>query len=355
MVTKVAVTLAVFAACAVGAQSPAASAAMQAEVERLVRAAGQLTDAWRGQPAPPLPEVAAVARHGRAVTPLLMALLSDDPAVERDRPRWKAQQQAALALVQIYELNGAPCGTNYCDRDPPERIGHVKQGWLRRIAADAEVRGLTTRQLLERFTAERSAFAQIPVRDELARRGDRSIIAELESRLTLDDRHLRGNAALILGRLGDPRGFETIVDMLADHSSRAITQGIPGGKPTVAGQVRSDRYYAAHLLGDLRDRRGVAVLVPLLNDADVSYIVPWSLAAIGDPRAIAPLIDQLGSPTVSASQRVLAISALERLGAREALPRLREWQNDTRPSNFGEQLTVAEAARHAVAVISGVR
>ena len=46
-------------------------------------------------------------------------------------------------------------------------------------------------------------------------------------------------------------------------------------------QVRTDRYYAAHLLGDLKDPRGVDVLIPLLDDDDVGYIVPWSLAQIG--------------------------------------------------------------------------
>jgi HEAT repeat protein len=53
------------------------------------------------------------------------------------------------------------------------------------------------------------------------------------------------------------------------------------------------------------------------------------------------------------SVRVLAISALETLSAREALPRLRELLHDTRRSNFGNRVTVAEAARRAIAVISG--
>ena len=52
------------------------------------------------------------------------------------------------------------------------------------------------------------------------------------------------------------------------------------------------------------------------------------------------------------SVRVLAISALETLNAREALPRLRELLQDNRRSNLGERTTVAEAARHAIAIIS---
>jgi hypothetical protein len=50
--------------------------------------------------------------------------------------------------------------------------------------------------------------------------------------------------------------------------------------------------------------------------------------------------------------RVLAILALEELNAREALPALRELVRDTRKSSFGNRTTVAEAARHAIAVVS---
>jgi hypothetical protein len=53
--------------------------------------------------------------------------------------------------------------------------------------------------------------------------------------------------------------------------------------------------------------------------------------------------------------RVLAIAALERLGAREALPKLRELQTDNRRANFGEQVKVGEAARHAITVLSSGR
>jgi len=118
----------------------------------------------------------------------------------------------------------------------------------------------------------------------------------------------------------------------------------------VQAQIRADRYYAAHLLGDLKDPRGVELLIPLLNDEDVDDIVPWSLAEIADRRAIGPLIEQMERDDPSV--RVLAISALEKLNAREALPRLRELLQDARRSNFGDRTSVAEAARRAIAVIS---
>ena len=320
---------------------------MQADVDRLVRAAEQLSDTWPTQPPPPISEVALVAQHGEPVTPMLLALLSDDSSVERDRKRWKVQQQAALALIRIYS-EAEQCGRVYCDGDPPERIANIKKGWLRVIALKVELRTLSSRELLDRFK-QASPYEQPALAPLLAAKRGRDTIPELEPLLVDDDRHLRGNAALVLGLLGDPRGFDTIARILADRSSRPRGV-IAGGNWNLQAQIRADRYHAAHLLGDLKDPRGVDLLIPLLNDADVDYIVPWSLAEIGDSRVIEPLIGQLGND--NPSLRVLAILALERLNARETLPRLRELLQETGRSSFSGQTTVAEAARHAIAVIS---
>ena len=117
-----------------------AVSSMQPDVDRLVRAAEKLAGTWPSQPPPAIPEVAIVAGHGKAVVPLLMVLLSDDPSAERDRKRWKVQQQVALPLSRIYS-ESQHCGRIYCDGDPPERIGRVKEGWLRVIASDTEMQG----------------------------------------------------------------------------------------------------------------------------------------------------------------------------------------------------------------------
>ena len=325
---------------------------MQADVDRLVRAAEGLAGTWPSQPPPPIPEVAVVARHGKAVVPLLVELLSDDPNAERDRKSWKMQQQVALALSRIYS-ESQHCGRIYCDGDPPERIGRVKEGWLRVVASDTEMQALSPRELLDRFRQEKVFWRQFELGRALAAANDRGAITELEPWLTHDDRHLRGNVAFVLGLLGDPRGFETIAQILADRSPRSSGQGIPGGNWTVQAQIRADRYYAAHLLGDLKDPRGVELLISLLNDEAVDAIVPWSLAEIGDRRAIGPLIERMERDDPSA--RVLAIYALERLNAREALPTLQELLRDNRRSNFGDRTTVAEAAKRAIAVISQLR
>jgi HEAT repeat protein len=322
---------------------------MQPAVDRLVRAAEKLTGTWPSQPPPPIPEVAVVARHGKVVVSVLVALLSDDPNAERDLKRWKVQQQVALTLSRIYS-ESQHCGRTYCDGDPPGRIGRVREGWLRVIASDTEMQALSARELLDRFRQEKVFWRQFDIGQALAATNDRGAIAELEAWLTHDDRHLRGNAAFVLGRLGDSRGFQTIAGILADRSARSAGQGIPGGNWTVQAQIRTDRYYAAHLLGDLKDPRGVDLLIPLLNDGDVDHVVPWSLAEIGDRRAIGPLVAQTDRD--DPSLRVLAIYALEKLKAREALPRLRQLLEDNRRSNFGDRTPVAEAARRAIAVIS---
>ena len=84
-----------------------------------------------------------------------------------------------------------------------------------------------------------------------------------------------------------------------------------------------------------------------MRDADVNYIVPWSLGQIGDKSAIEPLIQTLSDR--HASMRVLAIHALVELKATEALPRLRQLLDDNTRPNFGRFDSVVEAAQAAIA------
>jgi hypothetical protein len=210
---------------------------------------------------------------------------------------------------------------------------------------------LSSEALVEQFKSEKVFWRQFTIAKEIVDRHDARVLPSLVAWLSHEDRHLRGNAAFIFGGLGDPRGFQVITDILTDRSDRPEGQGAAiassDGRYRVARQIADDRYYAAHLLGDLRDPRAVSILVPLLNDTEVSSIVPWALGQIGDKRAVGPLLDALddGSPSL----RVLSIYALETLNAREAVPRLISLLDDHRKSSFGAQVSVADAAKAAIA------
>jgi len=206
---------------------------------------------------------------------------------------------------------------------------------------------LSSAALLQQFRAERVFYRQFEIAQAIVQRGDSSVLPSLADWLDHEDRHVRGNTAFIFGGFGDARGLSTIAGILSDRSTRSEGQGIAAGAFRVERQIAADRYYAAVLLGRLRDSRAVSILVPLLKDNDVNYAVPSALAEIGDASAIAPLLDALGDDNPSI--RVLAIYALETLDASEALPRLTALLDDRRRSNFGGQVSVADAARAAIA------
>lgn len=145
---------------------------------------------------------------------------------------------------------------------------------------------------------------------------DKSVLPHLEPWLRDEDMRRRGNAAFIFARLGDDRGFQVIKAILEDRSTiRAVSEIDSAGHPSPRQQIRADRYYAAHLFGDLRDTRAVPILIPLLKDEEVKLIVPWSLEEIGDTSAISALIEALGDNSVE--MRAAALRSLAKLQAKE--------------------------------------
>ncbi|HTV00754.1 MAG TPA: HEAT repeat domain-containing protein [Luteitalea sp.] len=203
--------------------------------------------------------------------------------------------------------------------------------------------------LVKEFHAAQYFWQQLEVAKRLVAAGDRRAVDVFEPYLTHEDRHLRGNAAYVLAGLQDTKGFLVIAGMLTDRAARPVGQGIPGGRLTVDRQIQSDRYYAVHLLGELRDVQAVDVLLPLLGDSQINYKVAWALGRIGDPRAIRPLIAALDD--ADALVRVSAIQALTELRAAEALPRLQQLLNDNALPNAGDQVPVSQTARAAIAKI----
>lgn len=208
--------------------------------------------------------------------------------------------------------------------------------------------------LVKKFQNSKVFFEQFDVALKLVRLRDTTILKQLEPFLGDVDRHVRGNAAFVFASLGDDRGFAVIRSILQDRSSqRPEGQGMPGGNWSVEAQIASDRYYAAHLFGDLKDVRAVSILIPLLKDRQVNMIVPWSLGQIGDRAAVAPLIETLHDP--DPDMRVLSIYALQQLRAKEALPELRLLRQDDANIHFDGLGTVAEAAKSAISELEATR
>lgn len=173
--------------------------------------------------------------------------------------------------------------------------------------------------LLEQFESTTAFWEQFLVAKEIVALHDKSVLPQLESWLLCEDMRRRGNAAFIFARLGDDRGFQVIKAILEDHSTiRAVFEIDSAGHPSPRQQIRADRYYAAHLFGDLRDLRAVPILIPLLKDEEVKLIVPWSLEEIGDTSAISALIEALGDNSLE--MRAAALRSLEKLQAKEAAP-----------------------------------
>ena len=218
------------------------------------------------------------------------------------------------------------------------------------VAQDTNAAGL-----VKAFAADRTFWSQFDIAKEIVALHDPSVLSQLEPYLKDQDRLVRGNTAFIFAALGDDRGFDVICDILKDRSPRRAGQGVGMACNSPSGcmqqEIRQDRYYAAHLLGDLKQARAVPILVPLLKDPDVQHIVPWSLAQIGDHDAVAPLTETLRNP--NPDMRWLAIDALAILRAKEAMPQLRDMQADDARIHFDDQGSVGNKARRAIEEISG--
>lgn len=183
-----------------------------------------------------------------------------------------------------------------------KRLHHTRLIVLCLIAAVALVaRGddEELNSLLARFEGASYFFTQFDVAQEIVKHGDKRALPRLASLLESKDRHVRGNAAFIFAKFGDPRGLATIEDILQDFSADrhvefwGIELLVPSNETAeeatakflrssagVKQQIEADRFYAVHLLGVLGDRRAIPLLRPLLTDPDIGDKVRWALEEI---------------------------------------------------------------------------
>jgi HEAT repeat protein len=170
----------------------------------------------------------------------------------------------------------------------------------------------TVGSLVVQFESTTVFWEQFEVAKKIVALHDKSVLPRLEPWLRSEDMRRRGNAAFVFARLGDDRGFQVIRAIVEDRSpKRAVFEIDSAGHPNPARQIRADRYFGAHLFGDLKDVRAVPILVALLNDEDVKEVVPWSLVEIGDKSAIPPLKEALSDNSLT--MRASAHRALEKL------------------------------------------
>lgn len=219
--------------------------------------------------------------------------------------------------------------------------------------------------LIASFRAEKFFSRQFKIGEEIAELADARAVSALEPWLKHEDRHVRGIVAFVFAKFEDPRGFATIVEILDDYSAERRVEWHVGSlvfstdeSPEEAmerylrspaalhRQIASDRYFAVHLLGELRDPQAVDVLVPLLDDEGINYKVAWALGEIGDQRAIPDLIGALKDP--DALVRTIAVQSLAKMRAAEARPYIEALLTDAALPNAGDRIPVGETARTAL-------
>jgi PBS lyase HEAT-like repeat len=157
------------------------------------------------------------------------------------------------------------------------------------IAVAAAQTDTSGAKLIEDFRKAKYFFNQFEIGKKIVAFNDRTLLDNLKDLLSSEDRHVRGNAAFLFASLGDSRGLGIIAEIIQDTSYRVEGQGQPiapgDGKYHVEGQIRADRYYAVHLLGELKDVRALPILIPLLKDTQINYKVAWALGQIADKSA----------------------------------------------------------------------
>ncbi|MCB9456308.1 MAG: HEAT repeat domain-containing protein [Anaerolineaceae bacterium] len=146
--------------------------------------------------------------------------------------------------------------------------------------------------------------------------------------LQSEDVQLRQFIAYLLGRVGDARAIEPLIDALRDEHV-----GVRGA--------------AANALGAIGDNSAVPYILPLLkeNNPQLKVWAAYALTKLGHDR-FDLIVEPLGSKDVLV--RRSAILALEQLGDRRAVEYLLPLQDD-HARRFEGDTTIAEAAAKALA------
>jgi len=184
-----------------------------------------------------------------------------------------------------------------------------------------------TARLIGEYSTAQYFWQQTDVARKLIATGDGRVIAAIQPYRETNDRRRRCNAAFVLAGLGDERGAVILVSELEDTApgSRAIEPDFIAGNPSPENlaiqQVRSDRYFAALLLGELREKSAVPALVAATRDKSINYVAATSLGEIGDASAI-PALREMAE--AFPEERVFAGYGLAALGAPDGFDLLQD-------------------------------
>src|SRR5262249_17188988 len=105
----------------------------------------------------------------------------------------------------------------------------------------------------------------------------------------------RRNAGRVLAGLGDDRGFIAVIAELNDKEPRPNRPEACASckAPYSRGQIIQGRYYAAHVLRRIGDKRAVPALIEALQDENINYQAAIVLGNLGDERAVPALLATL--------------------------------------------------------------
>jgi HEAT repeat protein len=172
----------------------------------------------------------------------------------------------------------------------------------RRAALALRLRGdLRAVEPLIAATRDRSQWVRMAAVRALGKLRDARAIEALSARLDDRDKEVRRSAATALGALRDVRAADALTQALTDGSWRVVES-------------------AEKALRKLRTAPRTAVLVELLQHADLGrgHVAAARLGDLGDPEAIAPLLQVAESRAQPDGVRVAALQAVAKLGDRRA-------------------------------------
>ena len=152
-----------------------------------------------------------------------------------------------------------------------------------------------TATLLQEFKTAEYFWLQAEVGEKLVALNDQSVAPAMLELLKSENRAERCNAGRVLAGLGDDRGLFAVIAELNDKKPRLTRSESCSSCKSLSspGQIRQDRYYAAHVLGKIGDKRAAPVLIETLQDESLYYQAAIVLADLGEERAVPALLSLL--------------------------------------------------------------